>query len=116
MAASLPPRAGAAGRQRSKGLIARGERPIRSGEPRTWRPERLRLGRTKPGRKGFPVKRLTLVCSLASLALLSGGCYATKIISVPMRVVGAVTSVVPFVGNTTHDAIDGAADTLDDLL
>ncbi len=47
--------------------------------------------------------------------IMSSGCYATKIVSVPMRVLGAVASVVPVVGNTTHDAIDEAADMVDDL-
>jgi hypothetical protein len=32
-----------------------------------------------------------------------------------MRIVGAVTSAVPVVGNTTHHAIDEAADMVDDL-
>jgi hypothetical protein len=32
-----------------------------------------------------------------------------------MRVGGAVTSIVPVVGNTTHEAIDKAADAVDKL-
>ena len=39
----------------------------------------------------------------------------TKVVSVPMRVTGAVVSIVPGVGNTAHDAIDEAADSVDDL-
>ena len=61
------------------------------------------------------MKRLTLVSALTAALLFSSGCYATKIVSVPLRVVGAATSVVPFVGNTTHDAIDTAADAVDDV-
>ena len=57
------------------------------------------------------MRRVVLVC----LVILSSGCYATKVVSVPMRIVGAVTSVVPVVGNTTHDAIDEAADMVDDI-
>ncbi len=34
---------------------------------------------------------------------------------VPMRVGGAVASVVPVVGNPVHDAIDTAADAVDSL-
>ncbi len=56
---------------------------------------------------------LLLLSSLLGLGPL--GCYATKLVSVPMRVVGAVASAVPVVGNTTHDVIDGAADTVDKL-
>lgn len=54
---------------------------------------------------------------LALLLLVSGttGCFATKLVSVPMRVTGAVISVIPVVGNTAHDAIDEAADIVDEL-
>jgi len=42
------------------------------------------------------------------------GCFLTKVVSVPMRVGGAVVSIVPVVGNSAHDAIDTAADFVDD--
>jgi hypothetical protein len=32
-----------------------------------------------------------------------------------MRAVGAVISIIPIAGNTAHDAIDGAADIVDDI-
>ena len=41
------------------------------------------------------------------------GCVMTKIVTVPMRVGGAVISVVPVVGNTVDETIDTAADTID---
>jgi hypothetical protein len=47
--------------------------------------------------------------------LVSTGCYVTKLISVPMRVTGALASAVPVVGNTVHDTIDEAAEIVDDL-
>jgi hypothetical protein len=59
------------------------------------------------------MKQLTLLCALALLPV--SGCYLTKVVSVPLRVVGAVASAAPVVGNTAHDAIDGAADLVDDL-
>jgi len=34
---------------------------------------------------------------------------------VPMRLGGAVVSIVPGVGNTAHDAIDKAAEKVDDV-
>jgi hypothetical protein len=43
------------------------------------------------------------------------GCLLTKVATVPMRVGGAVTSIVPVVGNPAHDAIDTAADAVDTL-
>jgi hypothetical protein len=51
---------------------------------------------------------------LAVVSLLSG-CVLTKLITVPMRVVGAVTSIVPVVGNPAHDTIDAAAETVDKI-
>lgn len=52
------------------------------------------------------------------LLLLAGGlsgCFLTKVVTVPMRVGGAVTSIVPVVGDLTHGVIDGAADAVDKL-
>ena len=56
---------------------------------------------------------LTLILLVSALA--TSGCFATKLVSVPMRIVGAVASVVPVVGNSAHDVIDEAAEVVDDL-
>ena len=55
------------------------------------------------------------VLILLSGLLLLQGCVLTKVVSVPMRLGGAVVSIVPGVGNSVHDAIDTAADTVDDV-
>ena len=47
--------------------------------------------------------------------LTTYGCVLTKVISVPLRVGGAVISVIPVVGEDMDDAIDKAADTIDDI-
>lgn len=47
--------------------------------------------------------------------LILQGCVLTKVASVPMRLGGAVVSIVPGVGNSAHDAIDTAADGVDDI-
>ncbi len=60
------------------------------------------------------MKLIKLMIILILSTLLSG-CVLTKIITVPMRVGGAVISVIPVAGNTAHDAIDKAAETVDDL-
>lgn len=49
------------------------------------------------------------------LAALLQGCVLTKVVSVPLRVTGAVISIIPVAGNAAHDAIDTAADTVDEL-
>lgn len=54
---------------------------------------------------------LQLVCVVSMLQ----GCVFTKVVSVPMRLGGAVVSIVPGVGNTAHDAIDKAAEVVDDV-
>ncbi|MFQ5514051.1 MAG: DUF6726 family protein [Myxococcota bacterium] len=59
------------------------------------------------------MKSLRLLILLSLVA--TPGCYATKLVSVPMRVVGALGSAVPVVGNTTHDVIDEAAEIVDEL-
>ena len=47
--------------------------------------------------------------------LILNGCVLTKVITVPMRISGAVVSVVPVVGDMAHDAIDEAAEQIDDV-
>ncbi len=49
------------------------------------------------------------------LASQLSGCFLTKVISVPMRVGGAVFSIIPVAGNSAHDAIDEAAEAVDDV-
>ena len=49
---------------------------------------------------------------LLSTVLLSG-CVLTKVVTVPMRVGGAVISVVPVVGSEIDEAIDETADVID---
>ncbi|TLM68899.1 MAG: hypothetical protein FDZ69_01455 [Deltaproteobacteria bacterium] len=56
--------------------------------------------------------RLTV---LLLLAVLLQGCVLTKLVSVPMRVGGAVISIIPVIGNPAHDAIDTAAEVVDDV-
>lgn len=64
--------------------------------------------------KGVLMKFLKLLVLLVVVSMLSG-CVLTKVITVPMRVVGAVVSVVPVAGNTAHDGIDKAAELVDDV-
>ena len=54
------------------------------------------------------------LCLLLATALLTG-CLLTKLVSVPMRMAGAVVSIVPVAGNVAHDGIDEAADGVDKL-
>jgi hypothetical protein len=75
------------------------------------------------GAVGSGGARVKEVCKMSGirwlilLLLLVGlsGCFLTKVVTVPMRVGGAVVSVVPVVGNPASDAIDKAADAVDTL-
>jgi hypothetical protein len=58
---------------------------------------------------------LSKILLLVFVASILHGCVLTKIASVPMRLGGAVVSIVPGVGNSAHDAIDNAASTVDDV-
>ena len=49
------------------------------------------------------------------MVLLLSGCFLNKIVTVPMRVGGAIISVVPICGDTIDDAIDEAADLVDEV-
>ncbi|MFO7760941.1 MAG: DUF6726 family protein [Thermodesulfobacteriota bacterium] len=55
-----------------------------------------------------------LLILLIILFCLSG-CFLTKLVSVPMRLGGAAVSIVPVAGNHAHDAIDQAAEAVDEV-
>ncbi len=57
---------------------------------------------------------MKIINLLVILTMLTG-CFLTKIVSMPTRVVGAVISIIPVVGNTAHDAIDEVADIIDEV-
>ena len=50
---------------------------------------------------------------LVMIAIYLGGCVLTKLITVPMRLGGAVISIIPVAGNVADGAIDEAADAID---
>ena len=52
-----------------------------------------------------------LVLLLISLYL--SGCVLTKVVTVPMRVTGAVISVIPVVGDGIDEVLDQTADVID---
>jgi hypothetical protein len=59
--------------------------------------------------------KTTRVLVLLLLTILVHGCVLTKVVTVPMRVGGAVVSVVPVVGNPVDKSIDAAADAVDEV-
>ena len=52
---------------------------------------------------------------LALISLYLSGCVLTKVVTAPLRVSGAVISVIPIVGNQIDEVIDQSADLIDEL-
>ena len=61
------------------------------------------------------MKKFAGLLVVSALLLFLNGCVLTKILTVPMRVCGAAISIIPVAGNTAHDAIDEAAETVDEI-
>lgn len=61
------------------------------------------------------MKILLTATLFLTCVFLCQGCLLTKVVSVPMRVGGAVISIVPIAGNSAHDAIDEAAEIVDEV-
>ena len=55
------------------------------------------------------------IVTVVLVSLLLQGCFLTKVVTVPMRVGGAIVSAVPIVGNPIDETIDAAADEIDSL-
>ncbi len=61
------------------------------------------------------MKTFKVLLWAVAVTIFFSGCVATKVATVPMRVVGSIISIVPGVGNTAHDAIDEAAEKIDNI-
>ncbi|WP_085446834.1 DUF6726 family protein [Magnetofaba australis] len=59
------------------------------------------------------MRRVSGLAGIVLISVLLSGCFFTKVVSAPMRVVGGVASIVPVVGEKMHDSIDSAADAVD---
>ena len=51
--------------------------------------------------------------SLTLLIVFLSGCVFTKVVTVPMRVTGAVVSVIPVVGDGVDNILSTSADVMD---
>ena len=51
--------------------------------------------------------------SLTVLIVFLSSCVFTKVVTVPMRVTGAVVSVIPVVGDGVNNVLDTSADVID---
>ncbi|MEC7596418.1 MAG: DUF6726 family protein [Pseudomonadota bacterium] len=53
--------------------------------------------------------------TLSLVFLFISGCVLTKVVTVPMRVTGAVVSVIPVVGDGVDSALGASADLIDSI-
>jgi len=60
---------------------------------------------------------MKIVKAALFLVLAAGlsGCLLTRIVSMPMRVGGAVATIVPVLGDVAHDSVDKAAELVDEI-
>jgi len=61
------------------------------------------------------MKRIGQLVVAGCLLMMLSGCVLTKLVTVPMRITGAVVSIVPVVGNDADAAIDDVADEIDEI-
>jgi hypothetical protein len=62
------------------------------------------------------MKRLGLLSLLFLVLGLSSGCFFTRFVTMPMRLVGGVCTIIPLgPGDIAHDAIDKAASWVDEI-
>jgi hypothetical protein len=73
------------------------------------------ISRPDGQKKGKRMKNVCTPLLLLLLCVTQSGCLLTKVLTVPMRVTGAVVSIVPVAGNAAHDAIDETAEAIDEL-
>ena len=52
---------------------------------------------------------------LSFVFLFLSGCVLTKVVTVPMRVTGAVVSVIPVVGDGVDSVLGASADVIDSI-
>ncbi len=62
-----------------------------------------------------PLTMKTFLCFAVSsgLCFMAAGCMIGKAVAVPLRVTGAVVSVVPVFGGPVHAVLDGSAEVVD---
>lgn len=49
-----------------------------------------------------------------AVVCLCQGCLLTRVVTVPMRVGGAVLTIIPCAGDAAHESLDEAASVIDD--
>lgn len=60
------------------------------------------------------MNKVKIITTCLLLLFLLSGCVVTKVLTVPIRITGAVISVIPVAGNKIDSAMDKYADKIDE--
>ncbi len=61
------------------------------------------------------MKSLQILIIAFVIMLMTSGCVLTRIITMPMRVIGSATTILPIPMDPIDETIDEAADTIDKI-
>ncbi len=61
------------------------------------------------------MRTLQILAVALVIAVMTSGCVLTRIITMPMRVIGSVTTILPIPMDAVDEAIDEAADAIDEI-
>ncbi len=62
----------------------------------------------------FSKSRLGIILTVLTLLSVGQGCLLTRVATVPMRVGGAVLTIIPVAGDAVHESLDEAASVIDE--
>ena len=60
-------------------------------------------------------RNVNKLVAISICVLFITGCVLTKVVTVPLRVAGAIGSGIPIIGNQIDEVIDKSADAIDEL-
>ncbi len=60
-------------------------------------------------------RNVNKLVAISICVLFITGCVLTKVVTVPLRVAGAIGSGIPIIGNQIDEVIDKSADVIDEL-
>ncbi len=60
-------------------------------------------------------RNVNKLVAISICVLFITGCVLTKVVTVPLRVAGAIGSGIPIIGNQIDEVFDKSADVIDEL-
>jgi len=60
-------------------------------------------------------QRVCLILCIVLAGCFCQGCLLTRVVTVPIRVGGAVLTIIPYAGDAAHESLDETASIIDDV-